>query len=212
MKRESEVLTSDSRFGEALATQVTYLKAFACRLCRNVDYAEDLAQDTLLSAWQARRSFREGTNLQAWLTTILRNKFYSDYRRRRRAAPWNDYIAGLNLWQPEEGFAAITLAQAMGAIDVLPADQKIALIAIGIDRESYAKEAALLECPVGTLKSRVARARASLARTLEGQGPTHAGPRHTGTSSRPRPNPRFSEAISMRAEASTSRAATGHPA
>lgn len=176
MVHDRKTSAADKRFGEEIANQMVYLRSSARRLCRNSDYAEDLTQDTLLSAWKARKSFHEGTNLKAWLSTILRNKFYSDHRRRAHAMPWDDHIADLVCPQPEEGFFSVVLSQTVNAITALPAEQKNALISVAINGESYAKAASLYGCPVGTVKSRVTRTRKSLAMMVDGKIPmSHAG-------------------------------------
>ena len=78
---------ADSQFKADLLDLIPFLRAFARSLCGNQEMADDLAQETLVKAWQARNMFAPGTNLKAWLFTILRNQFYSDRRRACRQAP-----------------------------------------------------------------------------------------------------------------------------
>src|SRR6185295_890780 len=83
----------DSQFKSDLLELIPFLRAFARSLCGNHDMADDLAQEALVKAWQARATFAPGTNLKAWLFTILRNQFYSDRRRAWRQAPWDQEAA-----------------------------------------------------------------------------------------------------------------------
>src|ERR1700755_2508308 len=83
----------DGDFKSELLALIPFLRAFARSLCGNHDSADDLAQETLVKAWQSRATFIPGTNLKAWLFTILRNQFYSDRRRAWRQAPWDQEAA-----------------------------------------------------------------------------------------------------------------------
>src|SRR5258708_34621487 len=80
-------------FKAELLGLIPFLRAFARSLCGNQESADDLAQETLVKAWQSRDTFIPGTNLKAWLFTILRNQFYSDRRRAWRQAPWDQEAA-----------------------------------------------------------------------------------------------------------------------
>src|SRR4030081_2867919 len=80
-------------FKTELLGLVPFLRAFARSLTGNQEAADDLAQETLVKAWQSRASFIPGTNLKSWLFTILRNQFYSDRRRAWRQAPWDETAA-----------------------------------------------------------------------------------------------------------------------
>jgi len=80
-------------FKTELLGLVPFLRAFARSLCGSQEGADDLAQEALVKAWQSRDSFMPGTNLKAWLFTILRNQFYSDRRRAWRQAPWDQEAA-----------------------------------------------------------------------------------------------------------------------
>src|SRR3978361_475823 len=80
-------------FKSELLGLIPFLRAFARSLCGSQDGADDLAQETLVKAWQSRATFTPGTNLKAWLFTILRNQFYSDRRRAWRQTPWDQEAA-----------------------------------------------------------------------------------------------------------------------
>ncbi len=162
---------TDAAFKRGLLELIPFLRAFARSLCGNPEMADDLAQETLAKAWQARDSFTAGTNLKAWLFTILRNQFYSDRRRAWRQAPWDqdaaERIPGL---KNQQSWAA-ELSDTARALSVLSDEQREALILVGAGGFSYEEAAKVCNCAVGTVKSRVARARQALISLLEGEEP-----------------------------------------
>ena len=127
-----------------------------------------MAQEALVKAWQSRDSFVPGTNLKAWLFTILRNQFYSERRRAWRQVPWDsenaDAIPGNS---DDQGWAA-ELSDIARALQALPAEQREALILVGAGGFAYEEAAQISNCAVGTVKSRVARARRALIAILDG--------------------------------------------
>ena len=143
------------------------LRAFARSLSRNPDLAEDLAQETLAKAWRSRQTFARGSNLKAWLFAILRNEFYSHRRRAWRQAPWDAEKAETIPAAPEEQQWAIELSDAASAMQRLPDPQREALMLVGVSGFSHDEAAVLTGSPVGTMKSRVARARKSLKDILD---------------------------------------------
>src|SRR4051812_21013912 len=165
--------------GELLGL-VPFLRAFARSLTGNQEAADDLAQETLVKAWQSRASFIPGTNLKAWLFTILRNQFYSDRRRAWRQAPWDDSAAERVPIARGEQTWAVQLSDTARALRGLPAEQREALILVGAGGFSYEDAAKISNCAVGTVKSRVARARKALSAALEGNGPLPSEPRPAG--------------------------------
>jgi RNA polymerase sigma-70 factor (ECF subfamily) len=148
---------------------IPFLRAFARSLTGNPESADDLAQETLVKAWQSRDTFIPGTNLKAWLFTILRNQFYSDRRRAWRQAPW-DQEAAENIpgARDTQGWAA-ELSDTARALRSLSDEQREALILVGAGGFSYEDAAAICNCAVGTVKSRVARARKALMSLLDGE-------------------------------------------
>lgn len=142
------------------------LRAFAISLTNNVDRADDLVQDTLLRAIANIDRFQPGTNLNAWLFTILRNLFHSEYRKRRREVEDADgsYAARLAV-RPEQG-GCLDLDDVRRALDRLSADQREAVLLIGASGFSYEEAARICGVAVGTIKSRVNRARTRLADML----------------------------------------------
>lgn len=157
-------------FVTAMMKVVPKLRAFAISLSGNVDRADDLVQETLARAIANEKSFETGTNIQAWLFTILRNRFRSEYRKRRREVEDADghYVESL-VAQPEQ-FARIEHKELREALDKLPVDQREAILLVGAQGFTYEEAAAICGCAVGTIKSRVNRARDLLAESVQYEG------------------------------------------
>jgi RNA polymerase sigma-70 factor (ECF subfamily) len=149
-----------------MLASVPNLRAFAISLSGNADRANDLVQETLLKAWAHRDSFEPGTNMQAWLFTILRNQFRSEYRKRRREVEDADGVHASTLTAPEAQTSHIEMEEMKRALDQLPSDQREALILVGASGFSYEEASQICGCAVGTIKSRVNRARMRLAELL----------------------------------------------
>ena len=149
-----------------LLSVVPNLRAFAVSLCGNPDRADDLVQETLVKAWSNFDSFVEGTNLPAWLFTILRNIYYSEYRKRRREVSDSDGLHAARLASAPAQTGHMDFLDFREALQKLPHDQREALILIGASGLSYEEAAAVCNCAVGTMKSRVNRARNRLAEML----------------------------------------------
>lgn len=151
---------------EALRTQVLEflpaLRAFARSLTRNRTEADDLVQETLLKALANIDKFDPGTNLRAWLFTILRNTYYTEIRKRRREADGLSVLAqqDANIGPGQEW--SVTLSSLKEALAQLPDDQREALVLVGAAGLSYEEAAEVCGCALGTIKSRVNRARAKL--------------------------------------------------
>jgi RNA polymerase sigma-70 factor (ECF subfamily) len=172
--------TTDTDFRNGLIELLPFLRAFSRTLCGHRELADDLAQEALVKAWQARDSFRAGSNLKAWLFTILRNLYYSDRRRAWRHAPWDDTSdARAPAAQGEQSWAA-ELTDTVRAMSMLPAEQREALILVGAGGFSYEDAAKVSGCAIGTVKSRVARARRAIIATLDGLEPLVAPHRAAG--------------------------------
>jgi len=154
----------------AMLAAVPNLRAFAVSLCGDVDRANDLVQETLLRAWSHLDSFEPGTNMSAWLFTILRNHFRTEYRKRRREVEDADGDYAERLTTPEAQTGHIEFAELRKALVKLPTDQREALILIGASGFSYEEAAQICNCAVGTIKSRVNRARTRLAELLANKG------------------------------------------
>jgi RNA polymerase sigma-70 factor (ECF subfamily) len=156
-------------FEKDLEALMPYVRAFSFSLCRDRSVAEDLAQDTLTSAWRARSSFKVGTNLKAWLSTILRNQHKSHQRRSWRQMPWDPETADLIAAPPDEQGWAGELSDVMRAVHCLTDEQNEALILITAAGLSYDEAAAITKVATGTMKSRVARGRQNIAKMLNGE-------------------------------------------
>ena len=156
-------------FKNELLGLVPFQRAFARSLTGNPEAADDLAQETLVKAWQSRASFIPGTNLKAWLFTILRNQFYSDRRRAWRQAPWDQDAAERIPGGSEDQIYSAELSDTVRALRRLSDEQREALILVGAGGFSYEDAAAICKCAVGTVKSRVARARKTLIDILDGE-------------------------------------------
>ena len=154
-------------FRDGLVEMIPVLRAFARSLCGQRDLADDLAQETLTKAWQARDKFQLGTNLKAWLFVILRNEFYSNHRRAKTAADYNAAYSHASEGAEAEQHARLDLADLMRAFSQLPPEQKEALI-LTASEFSYDEAARICGCAVGTIKSRVSRARKQLQVLVEG--------------------------------------------
>jgi len=150
-----------------LVAQIGSLRAFAVSLCGDRERADDLVQETLFKAWNHLDSFKEGTNLKAWLFTILRNTYFSERRKRKREVEDADgsYAARLSSRPEQDGH--MDMRDFQEALSQLPDDQREALILVGAAGFSYEEAAEISRCAVGTIKSRVNRARNRLADTLQ---------------------------------------------
>lgn len=127
-------------------------------------------QATLLKAWISQDSYQNGTNLHAWLFTILRNTFISDLRTYRHESQDIDgYSAGTQTVEPNQ-VHALALNELVGAIPLLPEGQRRALILMGAFGYSQLEVADACGCTIGTVKSRVSRGRAALVRILDYDG------------------------------------------
>jgi len=153
-------------FRTELEALIPQLRAFARSLCGQRDLADDLAQEALMKAWAARAKFQAGTNLRAWVFIILRNVFLSQMRRARFKGDWNQEAAEKMLAAPARQMQQLQMSDMQRALMRLPAAQREALILVGAGGLAYEEVAEICGCAVGTVKSRVARARAALERVL----------------------------------------------
>jgi RNA polymerase sigma-70 factor (ECF subfamily) len=143
------------------------LRAFAWSLSHNASDADDLVQEALIKAWSHRDKFEPGTNLRAWLFTILRNTYYSAVTRRRREVRDEDgkYAESLGSAASQDWSVALRALQA--ALRQLPDEHREALILIGAVGLTYEEAAEICGCALGTIKSRVNRARARLLKIMD---------------------------------------------
>lgn len=153
-------------FKRDLLAVLPNLRAFAVSLSGSSDRADDLVQDTILKAWSAQDSFRAGTNLRAWIFTILRNEFYSQMRKKGREIQDADGYFTANLAVHPGQYGSLDLQDFSKALNKLPDDQREALLLVGASGFSYEETADICGCRVGTIKSRVSRARNRLQEIL----------------------------------------------
>ena len=167
---QQQRLPSD-QFQHELIALIPQLRAFSRLLCRRKPIAEDLAQEALAKAWRARDRFEPGTNMRAWLFTILRNAFYTQVRRGWRETGW-DVEKGEAMPGPAgEQEWAMNLSDTVRALNGLPDNQREAILLVGVAGLSYDDAGRVCDRPGGTMKSRVARGRASLLNILDGSQP-----------------------------------------
>jgi RNA polymerase sigma-70 factor (ECF subfamily) len=157
----------DEAFRAQLVGLIPQLRAFARTLAGDPTAADDLAQDAMMKAWDARASFELGTNMKAWTFMILRNQFYSEKRRSWRQSQLDQDTAERTLIAVDDPAAVVSLDELRQGLAMLPAEQREALILVGAGGFAYEEAAAICGCAVGTVKSRVSRARRALQRILE---------------------------------------------
>jgi RNA polymerase sigma-70 factor (ECF subfamily) len=175
-------------FRQHLLAAIPKLRAFALSLAAHADYADDLVQETLMKAWNHQNSFQEGTNIKAWLFTILRNEYFSQLRKRRREVEDADGDYAGSVMTPGGQESQLDMADLRIALQKLPDDQREAVVLVGASGFSYQEVADICHVPVGTVKSRVNRARNKLAVLLGHDAPPE-GEAAGGTVRRRRPGP-----------------------
>jgi RNA polymerase sigma-70 factor (ECF subfamily) len=150
------------------------LRSFAQSLCRNRDRADDLVQETLLRAIAGIATFEKGSNLEAWLFTIMRNSFNNEYRKAKRMVQDEDDRLAETLSTPPEQVGWGIARDLRAALEILSSDQRQALWLVGAAGLSYDEAAAMAGCQEGTIKSRVHRARITLAAFMSEDARTNA--------------------------------------
>lgn len=154
-------------FKRELTEVAPHLRAFARGLCGRPDMADDLVQETLLKAWAAQDRFEPGTSMRAWTFVILRNAYLTDMRRNRFRGDYDETVAERVLTAPAGQEEPIHLSDMHRALLTLPPERREALLLVGAGGFSYEEAASICGCAVGTIKSRVGRARAALTAMIE---------------------------------------------
>ena len=152
---------------DELVTHLGVLRAFALSLCRNPTLADDLVQETVMKAWKSIGKFEKGTNMRAWLFTILRNTYYSTYVKMRREVQDSDGILSGSLSVKPEHDGRMAFADFHEAFEQLPDEQREALTLVGASGFAYHEAAEMCGVATGTMKSRVNRARQKLIELLD---------------------------------------------
>jgi RNA polymerase sigma-70 factor, ECF subfamily len=160
-------MTITDQFRDDLIAAIPGLRAFGFSLTSRADRADDLVQETMMKAWKHHDSFQEGTNIKAWLYTILRNEFYSQLRKRRREVEDADGTYSSHVAVQAEQHGHLDMADLKAALQQLPEDQREAIILVGASGFSYEEAAEICNVAVGTIKSRVNRARVKLGNILQ---------------------------------------------
>ncbi|WP_386625600.1 RNA polymerase sigma factor [Sulfitobacter geojensis] len=152
---------------DELVTHLGALRAFGLSLCRNGTLADDLVQETVMKAWRSIDKFEVGTNMRAWLFTILRNTYYTSYTKSRREVADVDGVLSGNLSVKPEHDGKLAYNDFMHAFEKLPDDQREALTLVGASGFAYHEAAEMCGVATGTMKSRVNRARQKLVELLD---------------------------------------------
>lgn len=164
---EEPAADDDDGFKRDLLAVLPHLRAFARGLCGRPDFADDLVQETAIKAWVARDRFTPGTNMRAWTFAILRNHFLSELRRNRHQADYDpDSAERLLVMEPDQE-DPLHLTDMETALLKLSPERREALLLVGAGGFTYEEAATISGCAIGTMKSRVARARDQLARLLD---------------------------------------------
>jgi RNA polymerase sigma-70 factor (ECF subfamily) len=156
----------EAAFKAQLVGLIPHLRAFARSLTGDATAADDLAQDAMMKAWDARESYQMGTNMKAWTFMILRNQFYSEKRRSWRLSQLDQEAAERTLVAVDNPEAPVALDELRQGLGMLPPEQREALILVGAGGFAYEEAAEICGCAVGTVKSRVSRARKALQAVL----------------------------------------------
>ena len=165
-------MSGESSWREEVVGMIPALRAFAWSLSHNGSDADDLVQDTLIKAWTNRDKFEPGTNLRAWLFTILRNTYYTSVIRRRREVRDETGEYASNLKAPATQDWSVAMRALQTALGQLPDEHREALILVGAAGLSYEEAAEICGCALGTIKSRVNRARARLLKIMDAEDAT----------------------------------------
>lgn len=166
----------DTGFRDEVMALLPGMRGYALILTRSTQDADDLLQDVLLRAWKYREGFAPGTNLKAWMFRILRNEFLSHLKHKVRGTISLDAVDGFEPGcEPEQEWRRL-YKELLKGLDQLPLDLREALLLVGASGLSYEEAAEACGCAVGTVKSRVSRARDRLARIMDYDPPTRRRP------------------------------------
>ncbi|MEP2235777.1 MAG: sigma-70 family RNA polymerase sigma factor [Alteripontixanthobacter sp.] len=167
MAEEQRTAAQKADFKRELTEVLPHLRAFARGLCGRPDMADDLVQEAMMKAWAAQERFQPGTSMRAWTFVILRNAYLTDMRRNRFRGEYDEGVAEKILNAPAGQEEPIHLADMHRALLTLPPERREALLLVGAGGFSYEEAAEICGCAVGTIKSRVGRARSALSGMLE---------------------------------------------
>jgi RNA polymerase sigma factor (sigma-70 family) len=169
----AEQTAATAEFKRELTGVIPHLRAFARGLCGRPDMADDLVQETMLKARAARDRFQPGTSIRAWTFVILRNAYLTEMRRNRFRGEYDETVADRILVEPAGQEGPIHLSDMHRALLTLPPERREALLLVGAGGFSYEEASEICGCAIGTIKSRVGRARAALTEMLENGNVPH---------------------------------------
>lgn len=167
MAGRDQEIDNSAEFKRELTAVIPHLRAFARGLCGRPDMADDLVQEAMLKAWAARDRFEPGTSMRAWTFVILRNAYLTDMRRNRFRGDYDETAAEKVLTAPAGQEEPLHLSDMHRALLTLAPERREALLLVGAGGFSYEEAAKICDCAVGTIKSRVGRARATITEMLE---------------------------------------------
>lgn len=167
--------SDDQYFKRELLAALPHLRAFARGLCGRPDFADDLVQETAVKAWTARDRFTPGTSMRAWTFTILRNHYLDELRRARPQADYDPEAMERLLVMEADQEGPLHVSDVQQALQRLSPERRESLLLVGAGGLTYEEAAQICDCALGTMKSRVARARAELAMILHGDPSLEGG-------------------------------------
>jgi RNA polymerase sigma-70 factor (ECF subfamily) len=159
-------MTLSPELRDDILKSVQSLRAFAISLTGNIDQADDLVQEAIVRGLSNIHRFEPGTNMQAWLFTILRNQFHTNYRKGKREVEDPDGAMASRLSSPPEQGSRLDIQDLQAALAQLPFDQREALLLVAAEGFSYEEAAQICGARIGTIKSRINRARTRLSELL----------------------------------------------
>ena len=163
---------------ELIAAEIPRLRRYARALLRHQDRADDLVQDTILRALEKNHLYERGTNLRAWLFAMMHNQYVNSVRRSARRGQ-TIHVEKVTLTSPATQIASLELRDLESAIARLPEEQRETLLLIGLEGMKYEEVAQICDVPIGTVRSRLSRAREALRQMIEGE---NASPRQPASS------------------------------
>lgn len=161
-------MSSSDTFLQEMSALIPTLRAFGRSLCMNATLADDLVQETMLKAWSHRGKFQPGSNMKAWLLTVLRNQYYSELRYKKFEVEDPDDLHAASMAVQPQHEVELELEALTRALHTLPDERREALLLVCASGLSYKQAAEVCNCAVGTIKSRIARGRDHLTAMLDG--------------------------------------------
>ncbi|MEM1320475.1 MAG: RNA polymerase sigma factor [Bacteroidota bacterium] len=161
----------DSKFARDFDSLSNYLKRFALKLTKDVDFADDLFQETALNAFRHKDKYRENTNMKAWLSTIMKNSFINHFRKKKR---WNliqdtsadQYTLNHTQTVANDGEMNIAVDEIYSIINSLSEEYKVPFLMAYNGYRYHEIQERLKDIPLGTVKSRIHHARRILKRKM----------------------------------------------